>query len=74
MVGTEPYAARLAALEQRQRRIIRQVRWLLLIATLLTVVTCWQQTQNRWLMQHNQRLVEILKLKLMQPLSGLPRL
>jgi len=61
MVNTERHADRIAALEQRQHRLTRQVRWLLLIAVLLAALTCWQQWQSYWLLTQHEGLVNLLQ-------------
>ena len=67
MAETEPHAARIAALEQRQRRLTRQIRLLVVIAALLTAFVCWQQWFNRSLVAQNEGLVELIRL--MQPVE-----
>lgn len=67
MADTDPHAERIAALEQRQRRLSRQIRWLLIIAVLLTAFACWQQQHNRWLIAQHERVIEMMRL--MQPVE-----
>jgi hypothetical protein len=61
MDQTEPHAAHIAALEQRQRWLTRQVRGLLIIVVLLTALTCWQQWQSYWLLTQHEGLVNLLQ-------------
>jgi hypothetical protein len=65
----ESDAARIAALEQQQRRLTRQVRWLLIIAILLTALASWQQLFNCSLVAQNEGLIELIRL--MEPFHEL---
>ena len=63
----EPDLDRIAALERRQRQLSRRIHLLAVIAVLLTVFVCWQQSFNRSLVAQNEGLVELIRL--MQPIE-----
>jgi hypothetical protein len=61
MPHTELGAARIAVLEQRQRRLVWQFRWLLIAVFLLACLAFWQQLHNRWLLTQQEGLVNLLQ-------------
>jgi hypothetical protein len=61
MVNTQLHADRIAALEQRQRWLTRQVRWLLILLVLLAALACWQQWHHDWLLTQHEGLVKLLR-------------
>lgn len=64
---TQRNAERITALEQRQHRLIRQLRYLLAAVIFLTGLACMQQVQSRQLLTQHEGLVKMmLQLELFQ--------